>query len=63
MATRQYDWDPQSKQFEITESVGGAISNTVRVTIDLAKATSRQQVLSMMEWFENHLKEAPWPPA
>jgi hypothetical protein len=63
MATRQYDWDAQSAGFQITESIGSAISNTTRFTIDLAKATSREQVLLMLRKLEEHLMENVWPPA
>jgi hypothetical protein len=62
MATRQYDIDLADAHYEITESVGGVISDALRVTIDLAVVTSRLQALEALERLRMRLVETPWPP-
>jgi hypothetical protein len=63
MATRQYDIGLAGRHYDIADSEGGAISDAVRVTIDLAVVTSRLQALEALERLRMRLVDSPWPPA
>jgi hypothetical protein len=63
MATRQYDIARAEAHFEVAEQVGGAISDAVRVTVDLAQVADRDEAILLLDKVKMHILEGPWPPA
>lgn len=63
MATRQYDVSEQDAAFQVAQSVGGAISEGVRLTIDLAVIGSKSAALLTLDNLKQHILENAWPPA
>ncbi len=63
MATRQYDIDQSEESFELTETVGGAISDDVRVIIDTAAVTKDEALLLIDKVVREILDKGDWPPA
>lgn len=74
MATRRYKMSAGETEFSITEEVGAATnSDTVELTVDLAttavnengstRTISKEEVLRILEMFENHIIKGQWPPA
>jgi len=74
MATRRYKLSAGETEFQVTEEVGAATnSDTVELTVDLAttavnkdgstRAILKEEVLRILEMFENHITKGNWPPA
>ncbi len=63
MATRQYDIARAESPFEVTEAVGGAITDAIRVTVDLAQIADRDEAVLLLDTIKMHILEADWPPA
>lgn len=77
MATRRYKLSVGEQEFNITEEAGAAVnSDTVELTVELSatavadgnviggqRAISKQEVLDILEKFENHILKGKWPPA
>ncbi|MCP4328429.1 MAG: hypothetical protein GY791_08335 [Alphaproteobacteria bacterium] len=63
MATRQYDIARAESHFEVGEQAGGAITDAVRVTIDLAQIADRDEAVLLIDKIRMHVLEAVWPPA
>lgn len=65
MATRQYEVALGENPDDVDEVVGGAITaaHSVRVTVDLAEATARQQAIEGLEQIKQYILESAWPPA
>lgn len=74
MATRRYKLSVGETEFSVTEEVGAATnSDTVELTVDLAttavnkdgstRAITKEEVLRILEMFENHIVKGNWPPA
>jgi multidrug resistance efflux pump len=64
MATRKYNLTREGEKQNVTEAVGSAISSgVVQITVDLAVATSRGEVLDQIDQIRQHILEGIWPPA
>jgi hypothetical protein len=74
MATRRYKLSVGEGEFSVTEEVGAATnSDTVELTVDLdstavtitggTRSITKQEVLDILEKFENHIVKSNWLPA
>ena len=64
MATRQYNIGKDETKIDVAEIVGGSItSGVLEITVDLAVADNRRQVLEAIHQIEKHIMEGDWPPA
>jgi hypothetical protein len=59
MATTQYDIARKDEKWEITKSVGGAISDAVRVTVQDAEPRN-ELVMEVLEVLKQRLLEDDW---
>lgn len=74
MATRLYGANPGYEMESVTEGAGSATtSHNVELTVDLAtsivtvgsttRTISKQEVLIILNLFEQHIVRGKWPPA
>ncbi len=63
MATTQYDIAVTDQEHDIGVSAGGAISDAVRITIDNAVVTEKQEILDLIEKFRQRFITADAPEA
>lgn len=63
MATRIYSYDLGTTEYDITDGVGSGTTKGVELTVDLAKITSKQDLLTALEKLENYITRGLWPPA
>jgi len=64
MATRKYNVALDASDFEVVETVGASIaSGVVQVTVDLAVANNRKEVLMAIDNVRRYILENNWPPA
>lgn len=73
MATRRYKLSAGEQEFSIVEEAGAAVnSDTVELTVELAasvtdagvsRTISKNEVLDILEKFQNHILKGNWPPA
>lgn len=65
MATRRYNVTPgMSRDKDVVEAVGAAItSGRTQVTVDLAVAGTKKQVLEDIDTIARYIRRNIWPPA
>lgn len=65
MATRIYglSQDEVDGHKAVTEGVGSATTDSVEVTIDLAKVGNRQEAVELLTMIIDYIQEGDWPPA
>ncbi len=63
MATRQYDIARNKNVWEVTESVGGVISDAVRVTVDEATVPNKFEFVGILEQMKLYILKDEWPPS
>jgi hypothetical protein len=63
MATRLYSYDKGQNEYQITDATGSATTAGLEVTVDLAKITTREDLLLGLEKLTNYLVRGLWPPA
>ncbi len=64
MATRKYYVSRDGEKENVTEAAGSAITGgVVEVTVDLAVADNRAEVLEAIDIIRHYILEDIWPPA
>jgi len=63
MATRQYNANKGGNYSTITQEVGGAITNGIELTIDLAKYDTKEQALLSLQALIEYITRDIWKPA
>ncbi len=63
MATRLYTLDRSDTEFQVTETVGAATTESVEVTIDLADNLTKAEIFEKLDMIKNHILKSVWPPA
>lgn len=64
MATRLYSLAKGQTEFQVVEAVGSATTTaSMEFTFDLAAGLSREEVLSALDMFKNHILKGLFPPA
>jgi len=63
MATRQYDLARDGAPHRVAEQAGGAITDAIRITIDLDQVADRDAAALLLETVKIHILQSDWPPA
>ena len=59
MATRQYDIERSDEAWEVAASVGGAISDEIRIIVD--ESLTRDEIMAMLDNFRTYLFQNDFP--
>lgn len=64
MATRIYGLSKGETEFQVTEGVGSAVAaDSMEFTFDLAANLTKEEILSALDMFKNHILKGNFPPA
>lgn len=63
MATRLYGISRGEKHYDVTEQVGSPTTDDIELTVDLAKVTSREEALVLIDKVKAYILEEQdnWP--